>query len=469
MDNWLWGRGKEKKVMVMRPPLKIIDRVGVRLILRCRWIRPPLSSCRRRIRFPLVARARSVPARSSRLELRLHPLHVPALSGQVEFTKEVLIGKPGFFRELDENGFGPMLLPSANGHIKIVRELLRVGYMPFEGHIGLLIGGEAPLACGININAINSSGFTPKDVLDLLLQNDNDSHDIHIYRLFQQVGAMKARELSTNRPCLFPNSNSNRNANSAIFVFMEPMEGANERGFRIIHRYPERADGGGGAYSHLHKRTMMPGEAVMASDPEIFAVFTVFNAIGFFASLAIISLLTSGFPLRACLRLAIISMAGTYVIAVIYGSDKDEGSICDGDFDGGFYSRRSGNHDSRNKQPMNVERIDGQRGLPMTKPIEINISNDKARWATICVLVNPVEVALDRDATFCMREDNYKVMRFCISFGSSSSAMADKVFGPEDLIGVVSLRSSPVGVVNDRSKRGHPRSVAGGVGEDMSL
>ncbi|KAE8660719.1 hypothetical protein F3Y22_tig00116951pilonHSYRG00703 [Hibiscus syriacus] len=47
---------------------------------------------------------------------------------------------------------------------------------------------------------------------------------------------------------------------------------------------------------------MMPGEAVMASDPEIFEVFTVFNAIGFFASLARISPLTSGFPLRACLK-----------------------------------------------------------------------------------------------------------------------------------------------------------------------
>ncbi|KAF9668718.1 hypothetical protein SADUNF_Sadunf14G0032600 [Salix dunnii] len=48
------------------------------------------------------------------------------------------------------------------------------------------------------------------------------------------------------------------------------------------------------------KRDVLPGEAVMAADPEVFAGFTVFNAARFFAFIPMISLLTSGFTLNDC-------------------------------------------------------------------------------------------------------------------------------------------------------------------------
>ncbi|KAK9274093.1 hypothetical protein L1049_018907 [Liquidambar formosana] len=78
------------------------------------------------------------------------------------------------------------------------------------------------------------------------------------------------------------------------------------------------AESGRNAIGTIQRRQIVPGEAVMAGDPHVFAIFTVFNALGFFASLAMISLLTNGFPLRAGLRLAILSMTATYVIAVFY-------------------------------------------------------------------------------------------------------------------------------------------------------
>ncbi|KAL4308482.1 hypothetical protein GQ457_01G052490 [Hibiscus cannabinus] len=46
---------------------------------------------------------------------------------------------------------------------------------------------------------------------------------------------------------------------------------------------------------------------------------------------------------------------------------------------------------------MNVERIEGQRRLPLSEPVQVNIGDDEARGAAICVLVNPAEVGLDRD------------------------------------------------------------------------
>lgn len=46
---------------------------------------------------------------------------------------------------------------------------------------------------------------------------------------------------------------------------------------------------------------------------------------------------------------------------------------------------------------MNVEGIDGQRRLPLSKAIEINVCNNEARWAAIGVLENSLQVALDGD------------------------------------------------------------------------
>ncbi|XP_021279684.1 uncharacterized protein LOC110413240 [Herrania umbratica] len=65
-------------------------------------------------------------------------------------------------------------------------------------------------------------------------------------------------------------------------------------------------------------RTMTPGGTIMCINPPIFSVFIGFNSIGFIASVAMIFLLTSGFPLKAGFRLAMFSMIGTYVVAIIY-------------------------------------------------------------------------------------------------------------------------------------------------------
>ncbi|EOX96524.1 Ankyrin repeat family protein [Theobroma cacao] len=377
-----------------------------------------------------------------------NPLHISAMAGQTEITREIVSRKPAFARELSESGYSPMHVASAKGHVEIIRELTRVGcdicllkgkddkvplhcaalkgrvdavkelvwacpesvkeltafgetalhsavksnqieaarvlieemrkldmteilnWKDRDGNtilhqatfnrqheasaiIGLLIGQEAVVS-GINVNAINSSGITPKDVLDLFLQSGGDCYDIQICQMFQQAGAVKARDLTTepanvrtgaesfintqtSQSCCSWNlwkelmkevtesSTETQNALMVVAVLIATVT------YQAILSPPSgfwSAENRKSQTITVQKRATMPGEAVMASDPEIFAVFTVFNAIGFFASFGMIFLLTSGFPLRAGLRLAILSMTGTYVIAVIYMGPTKMREIC---------------------------------------------------------------------------------------------------------------------------------------------
>ncbi|KAK6285365.1 hypothetical protein POUND7_011544 [Theobroma cacao] len=372
-----------------------------------------------------------------------NPLHISAMAGQTEITKEIVSRKPAFARELSENGFSPMHVASAKGHVEIIRELMRVGYdicllkgkdgkVPLhcaalkgrvdvvkelvwacpesvkeltafgetalhlavksnqieaarvlieeirrldmmeiliwkekDGNtilhqatfnrqpeasfaiIGLLIGQEAVVS-GVNVNAINSSGFTPKDVLDLLLQSGGDCYDIQIHQIFQQAGALKARE-STTGPAHVQTEAENFNnkqkllSSSSWNLWKELMKEVTESSSEtknslmivavLIARITYQAilNSPSGFWSdsdnknnptvstvQKRSRTMSPGEAVMSKNPPIFSVFIGFNSIGFIASVAMIFLLTSGFPFRAGLRLAMFSMIGTYVVAIIY-------------------------------------------------------------------------------------------------------------------------------------------------------
>ncbi|XP_062098165.1 uncharacterized protein LOC133804035 [Humulus lupulus] len=221
--------------------------------------------------------------------------------------------------------------------------------------VDLLIGDDAEAAEIINTNPINTSGFTPRDILDLILQNgtSNGLNDIKMIETFQKAGALKSKDLQQN-PNKKPQTNHNTNTNTrkcssfrfiihlwgeltkeieessietqnalmvvAVLIatmtyqaILSPPSGFSSSIDQSANHYSKHD-----AVSTKKAINVGEGEAVMASDPHVFVIFTVFNAIGFFASLGMISVLTSGFPLRAGLRLAILSMVATYVIAVFY-------------------------------------------------------------------------------------------------------------------------------------------------------
>ncbi|XP_030494121.2 uncharacterized protein LOC115709977 [Cannabis sativa] len=234
--------------------------------------------------------------------------------------------------------------------------------------IDLLIGDHDAQEAGgiiINTNPVNTTGFTPRDVLDLILQNDNSTgslnHMIKMIETFQKAGALKSNQIAINKKTQTVNNinnnnnNNNNNSNSnnkctsfrfIITLWRELTKEIEESSIETQNALmvvavliatmtyqailsPPSGFSNNTPVDYYSKNDAVlintksalnvgEGEAVMASDPHVFVIFTVFNAIGFFASLGMISVLTSGFPLRAGLRLAILSMVATYVIAVFY-------------------------------------------------------------------------------------------------------------------------------------------------------
>lgn len=54
-------------------------------------------------------------------------------------------------------------------------------------------------------------------------------------------------------------------------------------------------------------------------------------------------------------------------------------------------------HDTGDEEAMDIQRIDRQSGLALGEPIEVNVSDNEARWAAIGVLQNPVKIVVDGD------------------------------------------------------------------------
>ncbi|XP_040995120.1 ankyrin repeat-containing protein BDA1-like [Juglans microcarpa x Juglans regia] len=387
-----------------------------------------------------------------------NPLHISSLAGNIAITKDIVLRKPEFAGELNQQGFSPMHIASANGHVEIVRELLnnagvdvcllkgKDGKLPLhcavikgrvdvvrvlvfackeslaqvtvqgetalhlavknnqlevvrvlleemkrldmmmevinctdkKGNtvlhlatlgkqhetIGMLIAEDA-IATGVDVNSVNSSGFTPKDVLELMLQSGDESSLYDLVEMFHHAGALKSGEMiATNQtltachrndqakyqhPDANPPSRTIPSSSSRLSKIwkeltkeIEESSMESQNALMVVAvliatiTYQAMLSPPSGILSpekrtkfgtHFTRRYVAPGEAAMANDPEVFALFTVFNGIGFIASIGIISLLSKGFPLRAGLRLAMLSMTATFVIGVFYIAPTNDGTV----------------------------------------------------------------------------------------------------------------------------------------------
>lgn len=55
-------------------------------------------------------------------------------------------------------------------------------------------------------------------------------------------------------------------------------------------------------------------------------------------------------------------------------------------------------HDAGDEEAVDVERSNGGGGVALREAVEVHVCNNVAAWAAVCILEDPLKVALDADA-----------------------------------------------------------------------
>ncbi|KAL5705934.1 hypothetical protein ACHQM5_024160 [Ranunculus cassubicifolius] len=187
----------------------------------------------------------------------------------------------------------------------------------------------------VDVNMKNTSGMT---ALDVLRQQDmNQSSNVEIENKLRFVGAVAGHDIITLAPVQILKTNSKE-----ALVIMErlfrrlPME----EWAKEIENSPSETRStlmvvsvliatvtfqavlsppGGFNNLDYQNRWLLNEVTNMAADnPIFFILFSIMNSIGFITSLVMITVLTRRFPLKPLLRLAVLSMASTYLCSIVY-------------------------------------------------------------------------------------------------------------------------------------------------------
>ncbi|RID61294.1 hypothetical protein BRARA_E00455 [Brassica rapa] len=309
------------------------------------------------------------------------PLHCAVQRGRIEVMKELVSSFPESLKEINASLETPLHVAVKNNQVEATKLLLEeikkrdmseriVNMENREGNtilhlatlgkqlqiVEMLIGDDAILS-GVDVNRQNRNWLTPKDILDVVIETEGGSVSemYKVVQIFQTASANNARtgrqrlkrSHHTRNPIRMIKNHINDEINNSTLEQRETLMivatliatltftgGLQPPGaFKS-----EDANGGSNATNTTRATTSLgrtldnifgqrnstAGQAIMADRRVHFTLYSAFNAIGFLVSVAMISQLTKGFPLRNWMRLCIISAVSTYSLAIVYlAPDED--------------------------------------------------------------------------------------------------------------------------------------------------
>ncbi|KAF2294204.1 hypothetical protein GH714_008177 [Hevea brasiliensis] len=298
-------------------------------------------------------------ARSSLASTADTALHIATLAGKLNFVEELMTLKPELAERLNRDGFSPIHIASANGYTEIVRVLLQRGGemmshlrsgdgrtalhfavitgsidvvlelitavpeckndLTHEGEsvfhlavkncqfeiVKVLLGKDGAIAIDkVDVNVKNTNNLTALDMSDVPENaiSGAEANGNSIRSMLQHAGALRSQDCYTST-C---KSYELRSAVMVVAVLIATVT------FQSVLSPPGGFNNDYGFQEHSN------GMAAVASDLVIFVTLMILNLVGFFSSIAMILMLTSGFPLKNLLRIAVLATSGSFLITVFY-------------------------------------------------------------------------------------------------------------------------------------------------------
>ncbi|KAL0770003.1 hypothetical protein Bca101_035153 [Brassica carinata] len=282
------------------------------------------------------------------------PLHCAVQRGRIEVVKELVSSFPESLKEVNASFETPLHVAVKNNQVEATKLLLEEikkrdmspEILNMENREGNTILHLATLGKQLQAN-----------ILDVVIETEGGSVSelYRVIQIFQTVSAKNARSerprFKHNQPTRNPfrmiknhinaeiNNSTNEQRETLMIVATLIATLTFTGGLQPPGAFKsEDANGGSNATNTTRATTSLgrtldnifgqrnstAGQAIMADRRVHFTLYSAFNAIGFLVSVAMISQLTKGFPLRNWMRLCIISAVSAYCLAIVYiAPDED--------------------------------------------------------------------------------------------------------------------------------------------------
>ncbi|XP_057514616.1 ankyrin repeat-containing protein BDA1-like [Actinidia eriantha] len=290
------------------------------------------------------------------------PLHCAAIKGRVQVMKELLDASPDSVEDVTARRETALHLAVKNNQFQVLRLLVaHLNHFKKEGvlnnkdgqgntilHLAvsrkqyevvdLLLGERSDTKAAVDVNSLNNNGLT---ALDCLLLFQSEAGDREIEEILRQAGGSRARDLHTSgAQTTITISNQNQHNQPAApeqprrspaiqvleyFKYNKARDSPSEiRNAMLViailiatATYQAVLSPPGGVWQDdsLQGTTKAhtAGQSIMGSKRTApYILFLFFNSVGFFASVNMIYVLTSGFPLQLELQIAMFALTLTY-------------------------------------------------------------------------------------------------------------------------------------------------------------